>query len=345
MNPVNQPRRGILAAGNWIIDHVKRLDHFPEQDGLASILEERDGNGGCAYNLLKGLAKLETGLPLFAAGCTGDDADGARIREDCRIHGIDTQALAILPDVPTSYTDVMTDSRTGRRTFFHHRGANARLSPEHIPVGNTPARLLALGYFGLLDALDADNGAGHARVLNIASDAGLITAADLVSTPADFASIVGPSLPHLDYLVLNEWEAARLKGSGDEPAPEDGQALADLAASLCGKGVRGAVVIHTPAGAVAVEADGTRHTQPAVDFPSNRIRGSAGAGDAFFAGLLYGIHEAWPLAQSLRLAVCSGAASLEAPTCSDSLRPWARCLDLGESLGFQRNPAWPEAGG
>src|SRR4051812_34367536 len=31
------PRNGILAGGNWIIDHVKIIDTWPAQDALANM--------------------------------------------------------------------------------------------------------------------------------------------------------------------------------------------------------------------------------------------------------------------------------------------------------------------
>ena len=33
-------RSGILAAGNWIVDHVKLIDAFPDQDALSFILSQ-----------------------------------------------------------------------------------------------------------------------------------------------------------------------------------------------------------------------------------------------------------------------------------------------------------------
>ena len=39
-------RSGILAAGNWIRDHVKTIDAWPAEDGLANIVGRADGNGG-----------------------------------------------------------------------------------------------------------------------------------------------------------------------------------------------------------------------------------------------------------------------------------------------------------
>ena len=49
-------RKGILAAGNFIVDHVKIIDDYPQQDMLASIVSESQSNGGGPYNVLKCLA-------------------------------------------------------------------------------------------------------------------------------------------------------------------------------------------------------------------------------------------------------------------------------------------------
>jgi hypothetical protein len=49
-------RTGILAAGNFIVDHVKIIDGYPQQDMLASIVSESQSNGGGPYNVLKCLA-------------------------------------------------------------------------------------------------------------------------------------------------------------------------------------------------------------------------------------------------------------------------------------------------
>ena len=55
-------RRGVAGAGNWIIDQVKVVDRFPEEERLAIILEESRGTGGAPYNVLVGLRALDPGL-------------------------------------------------------------------------------------------------------------------------------------------------------------------------------------------------------------------------------------------------------------------------------------------
>src|ERR1039457_176771 len=110
-------RSGLLAAGNWIRDHVKTVDTWPAQDGLANILDHADGNGGGPYNVLKGLSKLKAPFPLAGVGLVGDDDDGRAILADCAACGIDTAHMRTARGSSTSYTDVMTVRSTARRTF------------------------------------------------------------------------------------------------------------------------------------------------------------------------------------------------------------------------------------
>lgn len=332
-------RRGILAGGHWVIDHVKMIDAWPPQDALASIASERNANGGCAYNLLKDLSLMGARFPLQGVGLIGRDADGEAILRDCDKLGIDRSRIQQTDAAPTSYTDVMTVTATGRRTFFHQQGTNAILDEGHFDLGSSDARIFHLGYFCLLDALDrvgADGRNGHARLFERASALGFLTSADMVSNEtADFPAIVGPSLSHLDYLIANEFEIGRLTG---RECARDGHAdpgaVVAAAREVLGRGVRRAVVVHFREGAVIVPREGKDVALGAVEVPRERIRGAAGAGDAFAAGLLFGIHEGWPLDQALELGNCIAAASLEDATCSGSIRPWQVSLQNGRRMGF-----------
>ena len=328
-------RRGVLAGGNWIMDHVKMIDGWPSQDALANITAQSDGNGGGPYNITKNLARLGAGFPLAGVGLIGRDADGEKILQDCTAHGIDHTGIQAVAAAPTSYTDVMTVSGTGRRTFFHQHGANALLDSMHFDLAATSARIFYLGYLGLLQTLDAADAAGRTKASQLLEQArglGLITLADLVSNEsADFPAIVNPSLPHLDYLFLNEYELARLVGETAVKAP--GQLVAQ-ARQVIERGVQQAVIVHLPEGALCVRRDGPVTWQPAVRLPADQIAGTAGAGDAFSAGFLLGLHEGWNDNQCLKLAVNAAAASLRDATCSAAVESWQNCLALGRQLGF-----------
>src|SRR3989449_3702612 len=177
-------RRGILGGGNWIIDQVKLIDVYPQPEQLANISSQYQGTGGAPYNVLIDLAKLEAPFPLFAAGLVGKDPLGELIIEDCRQHNIDTRFLRASADAPTSYTDVMTEQNTGRRTFFHRRGANALWRGNGLDFARIKARILHLGYLLLLDALeqpDKQFGTKAAALLCAAQSAGLKTSVDVGS--------------------------------------------------------------------------------------------------------------------------------------------------------------------
>ncbi|TDU81173.1 sugar/nucleoside kinase (ribokinase family) [Prosthecobacter fusiformis] len=331
------PRSGILAAGNFIVDYVKIVDHYPQQDMLASILSESQANGGGPYNVLKDLAAMQADFPLAACGLVGDDANGRWIRRDCEEHGIDTSQLHSTALGSTSYTDAMTVKSTGRRTFFHQRGANALFDVAHCDCTQTNAKILHLGYLMLLDHMDsfASDGQTHAsRLLALAQQAGLETSVDMVSTEnPQFREIALSALPFTDHLIINEIEASRVLSRTVKA--DDFDALLSAAQEILHLGVTQSVTIHVEHGAAACTRAGTTHIQPSLDLPPGYSQGATGAGDAFAAGLLYGLHEHMPLPDRLRLAVCTAAASLSHPTPSGGMKPVADCLALAEQFPFR----------
>ncbi|MBM3826678.1 MAG: carbohydrate kinase family protein [Verrucomicrobia bacterium] len=328
-------RRGLLAAGNFIVDYVKVIDAYPAQDTLASILGESRSNGGGPYNVLKDLAAMKAGFPLEACGLVGDDANGQWIKRDCEEHGIDVAQLHLSKEHPTSFTDAMTVQSTGRRTFFHCRGANAHFDLKHCGFGKTDARILHLGYLMLLDRMDSFEGGQTvaAKLLFNARSAGLETSVDMVSaTHPRFREIALSALPLTDHLVLNEIEAGNTLGT--PVAAGDAEGLIRAAEQLLAAGVKRTVTIHTEHGAVCATAEGLRLRQASLKLPSGYSKGATGAGDAFAAGMLYGLHEGLEMQARLKLAVCAAAACLSDPTPSKGLRPVAECLALADQFGF-----------
>lgn len=341
MKPTNK-RHGILAGGNWIIDLVKIIDVFPQREQLANIKRQSQGTGGSPYNVLIDLAKLGVPFPLFGAGLVGKDAFGEQILEDCKKHKIDTKYLKPSSAAPTSYTDVMTEEKDGKRTFFHHRGANALWKGEDLDFDKVKARIFHLGYLLLLDGMDQADpkyGTKAAKLLAAAQTAGIKTSVDVVSEDSDrFAKIVTPALKHVDYCILNEIEAG--KTTGFKIRKPDGSldtvALRHAAGALLQSGVKELVVIHFPEGGFARTRLGQDVWQSSLKV--NKIAGTAGAGDAFCSGVLYGLHEGWELQKCLLAGVCVAAASLSDPTCTGGVKGLDDCLALAKKLGVRKNP-------
>lgn len=338
-------RCGILAGGNWIIDHVKLVDVYPQPEQLANISNESIGTGGGPYNVLLDLAQSGARFPLAGAGLVGKDAAGAGILADCRRRKIDTTFLSQTTKSFTSYTDVMTERATGRRTFFHARGTNALWDGAGLDFKKSKARIFHLGYLLLLDALDVPDatfGTKSGRLLAAAQAAGIKTSVDVVSEDGDrFATLVRPVLKYVDYCILNEIEAG--KTAGFKVRTPDGKldtvALRHAAGALLQQGVRELVVIHFPEGSLARNRRGEDVWQPSLKLPAKHIAGTAGAGDAFCAGVLWGLHEGWELQRALLTGVCLAAASLSDPTCTAGVKSLSSSLALAKKYGFQSSLA------
>ena len=336
-------RSGLLGGGNWIVDQVKMIDVYPQRERLANISALSEGTGGAPYNVLVDLARLGAPFPLMGAGLVGKDLLGTRILEDCQRHQIDPKFLRATADAPTSYTDVMTEEKGGVRTFFHCRGANALWDGKDLDFSKTKAKIFHLGYLLLLDALDKEDkkfGTKAAALLAAAQAAGLKTSVDTVSEDSDrFTKIVTPALKFVDYCILNEIEAG--KTTGFKIRQPDGKlntvSLRHAAGALLQCGVKELVVIHFPEGGFARTRDGKDSWQSSLNLPQKHIAGTAGAGDGFCAGVLYGLHEGWELQQCLLTGVCAAAASLSHPTCTQGVGK----LDAAMALAKKYRPRPP----
>ena len=194
----------------------------------------------------------------------------------------------------------------------------------------------------LLDALDERDsrfGTRAARLLAGASSAGLKTSIDVVSENSDrFARIVTPALKHVDYCILNEIEAGKTTGLTVRLKSRlQRGALRSAAKALLKRGVRELVVIHFPEGAFACSAQGKEAWQSSLKLPPRYIGGTAGAGDAFCAGVLLGLHEGWELERCLVTGVCLAAASLADPTCTAGVKSLQSSLRLAQKFEFRPN--------
>jgi sugar/nucleoside kinase (ribokinase family) len=332
-----EARRGILAAGNFIVDRIKRIDAYPEECMLANIESEDRSNGGGPYNVLRDLAAMNVDYPLIAAGHVGADADGDWITADCEAREIDTAYLRRDVRSPTSYTEVMTAGDSGRRTFFHHRGANVSFNGCGIDFEMCPARSFHLAYLMLLDGLDTFGSAGRTRAADLlkrASASGLVTSIDIVSAEnPNFRDIVLSAAPHVDHLLINEIEASRVLDR--KVTPDEPDELLHVAKAILAAGVRQSVVIHTEHGVVTASRNGDTHAQGSVQLPASYVQGANGAGDAFAAGYLHGIHENLSIEETLEIAVSVAAVCLADASPSAAIIPLDECVRLGQSHGFR----------
>ena len=170
---------------------------------------------------------------------------------------------------------------------------------------------------------------------------GYRTAVDMVSEAGEkFNRIVPPAMKYTDILVINEIEAGNTLGEAIRQP--DNSLRCELFSKAADKffelGVKEMVVIHFPEGAYAAVKDGIRCYQPSCFVKKSEIVGTNGAGDAFFAGLLYAIHEDMPMEEALKVASASARFNLKAATASGGAPELSELLDYVKDCSFEEIP-------
>lgn len=179
---------------------------------------------------------------------------------------------------------------------MHYAGA-PRLLDKQALLGRLDlfarSRAMLIGYYPLMTRLQDD----LSEVLAAIRSVGCLTAMDAAGDGGTMEPLAR-ILPHLDFYVPNENEAAHQTGCAKPQAMID--AFRDAGATgLLGikRGERGAVISPRPGELFEVLA--VAPPGPVID--------TTGAGDCFFGGLLAGILRGMSPAAAAKLAAAAGA--------------------------------------
>lgn len=318
-------RNGIICAGNWIVDIIHDIPVWPDKSDLVQITAQTIGVGGGAANVTFDLAAIEVDYPVVPMGLVGQDLYGDTVVQACRAAGLQVDYLRCVDGTKTAHTHVM-NVRGNSRTFFYFGGVNDLLDADSLPVAliaDLRPRIFYLGYLNLLPRLDAigpDGRTGAADLLAQARGAGMMTCVDLVSSRSEsYQQTVLGTLPEIDWLLLNEVEAARATDITID-GEVDRENLSRAADRLLRGGLRQGCIVHTPR--LSLWKTATQEIWFDVDpIPEAEIISPVGAGDAFAAGVLHGLHESWSAQDSIALGHKVASACLRLPTASGGLPP------------------------
>jgi sugar/nucleoside kinase (ribokinase family) len=184
-----------------------------------------------------------------------------------------------------------------------------------------------------MDQPHPQHGTVAAALLKSLQEAGIKTSLDVVSEDSDrFKTIVPPALRYVDYLIMNEIEAGRIVGLTVRRPDRtlDSQALVAAVDKLAGYGNMELIAIHLPEGVYMRDRTGRRYAQGSLDVPKGYIKSALGAGDAFCAGMLYGLHEGWSFDDCAHLGTCTATACLADSTATDGVGPRLKMLELAK---------------
>ena len=323
MRNATNMKSGIAVAGSILVDSINEISAYPQAGELTKIKSVQKSVGGCVPNVAIDLKRICPDLTVKAVGKIGSDENGEYIKYVLGKSGVDISNLSIGAD-KTSFTEVMS-VMGGQRTFFTYAGASADFGANDVSMSALNVKMLHLGYFLLLDKID--NGDGE-LLLKKAKEKGVKTSIDLVSENSDRYKSVIPCLKYVDNLIINEVEAGAL--AGIEPKRENLIAIAQV---LKGYGVIQRVIIHTPEVGVCVSESGVECV-PAYDLPENFVVGTTGAGDAFCAGALLGIHQDKTDKEILEFASAAAVAALSKADAVSGIRAEQEIQKL--CRGFKR---------
>ena len=308
--------KGVIGLGMWCVDTTYKINELPERGKLEPILDSFQCVGGGPSNVLTDLSSLGFNYPMIAMGSIGLDGNASIIKNHLKKNNIQINYLISSKTVPTSQTVCMSEKKN-ERTFLYYPGANNLLDTKHFKIDDLKSKpkILYIGYLTLLGKLDRFN--NNKTRLNIvlekAKKKNLITVLDLVSNKTShFQKIVYSALPFTDYLLLNEIEAQLLfkKSIKKNDNYLNIKLILQLTKKIFKKGLLKGLIIHNSKESVCVLEDQTHNIKSKI-IPQQKIKNAVGAGDAFCAAFIYGIHENWNIEKILKKAHAAGTAMMK----------------------------------
>ena len=240
--------------------------------------EMRREYGGTAGNIAYNLRLLGEDPLLMAT--VGEDA--APYYERLRGLRIGTELLKRVPGQFTAQAFITTDLDDNQITAFHPGAMN--YSHENHISRSLGASLAIIGPDGKEGMLQ------HAREC---ADSGV----PFIFDPGQGLPMFSPQeltefVRKADYVAVNDYEGKLLE---ERTGRKLEQLAKDVKALVCTMGAKGSVIF----------ADGKRHEIPIVE--AEKVVDPTGCGDAYRAGLLYGISHGWDWPSTGKLSALLGA--------------------------------------
>ncbi|MBM9503339.1 sugar kinase [Streptomyces sp. KK5PA1] len=241
----------------------------------------------------------EHGVPVRWVSAVGADPFGQRILAEVAACGVDVTGVRTDPDRPTGLL-VKDPAPGGTRVHYYRRASAASALGPEVLAGAAVRGAGLLHLTGITPALSASCRA----LVEEALTGPLPVSFDVNFRPAlwpdgSAPEVLGALADRADLVFVGLDEAQALWGARIT-APADVRAL-----------LPGPALLVVKDGALAATAfDGRAvHTEPAL--PTEVVE-PVGAGDAFAAGFLAGLHRGEPVGRALRLAHVTAGAALRA---------------------------------
>lgn len=281
----------LLVVGSVNADLTVRAPHIPAPGETVLGGDVRVSPGGKGAN--QAVAAALAGARVALCGAVGADPFREAALRGLTRAGVDLSGLHTL-DAPTGLA-LITVAQGGENAITVASGANARMTPEHLPTDLAPYTHLLLQ--GELPAGVTREAARRARAAGLTV---LLNAAPVGAPDPEL-------LAHVSHLLVNEPELAAL-------APGGGEVEAQVR-TLLASGPGAVTVTLGARGSLTVTGAGT------YPFPAHPITpvDTTGAGDTFAGVLAAGLVTGVPLPEALRAAGVAASLTCTRPGAQDAM--------------------------
>jgi len=303
---------GILVA-DVIVETVEK---YPEKGVLETVNSITMHNGGNAMTAAINLRKL--GVESSMVGMVGADMFGTFLEGKLQENGVDTKGLKKNFKSQTSASVLMID-RSGERSFFHTRGANAEFSEKDIDytVIEGCDAVFVTGTF-LMDNFDGEE---TMKFLQKCKEMGKTTFLDVCwDSTGKWGELLDMSMPYIDYLMPSIDEAICIAG---KDSPEE---IADVFAA---KGAKN-VIIKLGSKGSYLRKEGETSGQIFPPYYVENPVDTTGAGDSFCSGFLASFARDKSLEDCMTFANATGAHCVTAKGATTGIKTYEEILKFIE---------------
>lgn len=281
----------IVIIGSVNMDLVLRVPRMPLPGETLAGDKFMTIPGGKGANQAVACARLAApGTSVAMVACVGDDAFGSQMRDSITACGIDDRYIDEVAGEATGIASIMVDANA-QNSIVIAAGANGRLDVERIERARPLIEQASIVLLQLevpmptvIHSIELAHALGKTVVLN----------------PAPAQALPRELLQKIDYLILNEIEAAML-------AEEQSEDIPLLARKLHALGARNVVVTLGEKGVYGSFADGQqRH------LPARKVQAvdTTAAGDTFIGGFIGAIAQGHDQFDAIAYAQAAAALSV-----------------------------------
>jgi ribokinase len=291
-------RPRVIVVGSANVDLRLRLPALPAPGETLAGGEFSQTFGGKGANSAVGAA--QAGADAVLIGCVGADVYGDLMFENLRRRKVGVDFLVRDADVPTGTAFILLDA-AGQNMIGIAAGANAQVAP--LRLDQLRGELKKASVIVVQNEIPPET---VVHLLQMAQEERW----RVLYNAAPARPLPGGLLPSVEWLVVNESEAASLSGLQVESACE-----AEAAArALRQAGAKNVLVTLGAAGVCAATSDGVLH------FPAYPVTpiDTVAAGDIFCGTLALAFAEGHAMTGAIRFASAAAALSVTRPGAQDS---------------------------